>query len=232
MKWKEYPFDAKTDEPKKILDGCIEARRLLLTGFGGFEKVDKKKWRDAFTPTNVAISLIGESLLYSRLGEFIEECDKRKLISFLVTNGTLPTKLDKLLDSAEPTQLYVTLPAPDKQTYTKACRPIIKNGWGKLNESLELMKSFSCKTAVRLTMVKGLNMKNPDKYASLIKKAEPDYCEVKAYFHVGESQKRLQRNNMPMMPEIKKFAAEIADCIGYKIKDDDEQSRVVLLSKK
>ena len=44
--------------------------------------------------------------------------EKRKINSFLVTNGTQPAMLKKLLEKkAQPTQLYITLPAPDKATY-------------------------------------------------------------------------------------------------------------------
>jgi tRNA wybutosine-synthesizing protein 1 len=232
--WRPLQFtksgEPKPDEPKEIVDRCVEARRLLLTGFGGFEKVDKKKLEKAMVPTNAAISLAGEPTLYSRISELLAEFHKRNMTTFLVSNGTRPDRLKEM--SVEPTQLYISLCAYDEKNYKKIHSPLIKNGWSKLNESLQLMKSFDCKTAVRLTLVKGLNLKNPDKYARLIMKAEPDYCEVKAYFHVGESQKRLQRSNMPMMPEIKKFAAEIGDCTGYRMKDEDEQSRVVLLSKK
>jgi len=232
LKWRDYPFNpAKIDDPKEILDGCIEARKLLLTGFKGFSKVDVKKWKEAIIPTNVAISLVGESLLYEKIDEFIQECHKRKLITFLVTNGTLPEKLNNLIKSAEPTQLYITLPAPDKRTYLKACRPLIKDGWKKLNESLELMKSFNCSKVIRLTLVKGLSLKDPEKYAKLILKAEPDFIEPKGFVHVGEAQKRLPRESMPSIEEVKKFAEKLSDFTGYKIKDEDKASRVVLLTK-
>ena len=29
----------------------------------------------------------------------------------------------------QPTQLYITLPAPDEKTYLKCCKPLIKDGW-------------------------------------------------------------------------------------------------------
>jgi len=229
LSWKEYPFSFPIDEPKDIIEGCIEARKILLSGFGGNPSVDKKKFKEALKPTMMTMSLIGEPTLYPRLSELIEEAKKRDMITFLVTNGTNPEVLEKL--DPLPWQLYITLPAPDEETYLKACRPLIKDGWKKINESLELFPSLDCRKVLRLTLAKGLNMKDPEKYAKLIEKAEPNFCEVKAFMHVGEAQKRLPRNAMPLMEEVKSFAEKIADHCSYRIKDEDLDSRVVLLEK-
>jgi len=232
--WRPLEFtilgEPKPDDPKEIVEGCIEARRLLLTGFKGFEKVDKKKWEEAIKPTHAAISLAGEPTLYPRISELIKEFHKRKMTTFLVTNGTRPDRLSSLEE--EPTQLYISLCAPDEKTYLEIHNPLIPDGLKKLNESLELMKSFSCRKVIRLTLVKGLNLKEPEKYAKLILKAESDFIEPKAYMWVGESQKRLKKEAMPSMEDIRNFAEELSFHTGYKIKDEDLASRVVLLSKK
>lgn len=232
--WRPLEFtvskEPKPDDPKEIIDGCIEQRWLLLTGFGGFSKVDRRKWKEAAKPTNAAISLAGEPTLYSRISDLIEEFHKRKITTFLVTNGTKPDRLKSL--EAEPTQLYISLCAPDEQTYLQIHKPLISDGWKRLNESLELMKKFSCRTTIRLTLVKGLNLKDPEKYAKLILKAEPDFIETKAYFHVGESQNRLTRSSTPSTEEIKEFAEKISELTGYYVKDIDVSSRVALLAKK
>ena len=73
-------------------------------------------------------------------------------------------------------------------------------------------------------------MENPEEYAKLIKKADPDYVEVKAYMCVGSSRDRLTLDNMPTFDEVKKFAKEIGDECGKKIVNESEISRVVLLS--
>lgn len=230
--WRPLQFticgEPKPDDPKEIIDGCIEQRRLLLTGFKSY--VDEKKWREAIKPTNAAISLAGEPTLYPKISELIEEFHKRNMTSFLVTNGTMPNRLKNL--KTEPTNLYISLCAPDKQTHLQVNRPLIKDGWKKLNESLELMKSFKCRKVIRITLVKGLNLKDAKKYAKLILKAEPDFIEPKGFVHVGEAQKRLPRDAMPFMNDIRKFSKELAEYTGYKIKDEDEASKVVLLSKK
>jgi len=66
---------------------------------------------------------------------------------------------------------------------------------------LDLFPSIDTRKVIRLTMVKGWNMKSPEKYADMIRRAEPDYIEVKAYEWVGESQKRLPRWAMPCMED-------------------------------
>lgn len=220
-------MDVKIDEPPEIVDGLIKYQRLLLTGFKGNLKVDKKKWEETQNPTNAAISLAGEPTIYPKLSGLIEEFHNRKMTTFLVTNGTRPDRLKNL--ETEPSQLYISLCAPDKKTYLKVHRPLIKNGWKRLNESLELMKDFSCKSVIRLTLVKGLNMKDPEKYAKLILKAEPDFIEPKGYMWVGESQNRLPMDAMPFHEDVVEFAKKLSEFTGYKIKDEFRPSRVVLL---
>ncbi|MCK4953650.1 4-demethylwyosine synthase TYW1 [Candidatus Bathyarchaeota archaeon] len=221
--------EPEADDPKEIIDGCIKARSLLLTGFKGNPNVDKRKWNEAINPTNAAISLAGEPTLYSRISELIDEFKKRGITTFLVTNGTRPDRLQTL--TTEPTNLYISLCAPDQKTYMVVNRPLIKQSWEKLNKSLELMKSFNCRTVLRLTLVKGLNLKGIDNYAKLILKAEPNFVEPKAFMHIGEAQNRLPRVAMPTHQEIIKFSQRLSKLISYRFKDHSPQSRVVLLSK-
>ena len=226
----EKEMNAKAiDEPSDIIDELIKAQRLLLTGFKGNLKVDRKKWEEAQNPTNAALSLIGDSILYPKFSELLEEFHRRNFSTFLVTKGTSPEKLKKL--EVEPTNLYISLCAPDKETYMKVDHPLVKDGWKRMNESLELMKSFNCRKVIRITLVKGLNMKNPEKYAKLILKAEPDFIEPKGYMWVGESQKRLPMDAMPFHEDVVEFSEKLSEFTGYKIKDEFKPSRVVLLTK-
>jgi len=220
----------KTDEPSEIIEQLINQQRLLLTGFKGNPNVDRKKFEEAQFPNNAALSLIGESILYPKLSDLLEEFHKRNFTTFLLTKGILPEKIKSL--EVEPTNFYISLCAPDKETFLKVDHPLIPNAWEKQMESLELMKSFSCRKVIRLTLVKNLNLKDPEKYAKLILKTEPDFIEPKGFVHVGEAQKRLPRESMPSMEDIRKFAQELSLHTGYKIKDEEEASRVVLLSKK
>jgi tRNA wybutosine-synthesizing protein 1 len=74
-------------------------------------------------------------------------------------------------------------------------------------------------------------MNSVEDYAALPEKANPTYIEPKAYMHVGFSRKRLSFENMPRHGDIRKFATQLAEETGYRIVDESEESRVVLLSK-
>ena len=72
-------------------------------------------------------------------------------------------------------------------------------------------------------------MENPEEYAKLIQKADPDFVEVKAYMFVGSSRERLTLENMPSFSEVKEFAKKIGDECGKELVNESEVSRVVLL---
>jgi len=234
--WRDIDFTkpkwiGKVDDPKFIVDECIKANAKYLEGFGGSKKTNMEKYKERLKPQQFAISLSGEPTMYPKLDGLILELRKRKINSFLVTNGTNPGMLKKLLDKkAQPTQLYVTLPAPDEETYLRVCSPLIENGWKKILKSLSLMSKFK-RNVIRLTLVKDINMFDVEKYAELIKKYKPKNVEAKGYVHVGYSQKRLKKTNQPYHHEIKEFASKLAKLTGYKVIDDKKESKVVLLKK-
>ncbi|MEM2412842.1 MAG: 4-demethylwyosine synthase TYW1, partial [Candidatus Bathyarchaeia archaeon] len=217
------------DSPEEIVEGCIKAQLAILSGYKGNPKADPQKLREALRPRHAAISLTGEPTLYEPIGELIHAFHKRSFTTFLVSNGTMPSALAKL--SHEPSQLYVSVCAPNKETYRKVCRPLIPDAWEKLNETLELLHSFKCPTVIRITAVRGLNMENIEEYAKLIEKANPTYVEPKAFMHVGFSRLRLGYEGMPSHKEIREFALKLAEATGYKVIDESEDSRVVLLSR-
>ncbi|KXA91460.1 tRNA-modifying enzyme [candidate division MSBL1 archaeon SCGC-AAA259A05] len=220
-------WEGPADDPSEILDEAIEAQRSLLSGFKGNPEANKEKWDEAQNPGLAAISLDGEPTLYPKLDGLIEECYRRDIVPFLVTNGLHPDRLEEI---REPAQLYISTVAPDGKTYKKICRPLVSRAWEKLNQSLEVMQSFDCTKVLRLTMVKGWNMKDPSGYGELIKKVEPDFVEPKGYMFVGHSRKRLKMENMPTHEEIKNFGRALERETGYTITDESEPSRVVLLS--
>lgn len=217
------------DEPKGIVSGAIKAQREIVSGFGGEEKTDQKKWQEAREPKHAAISLSGEPFSYPMLGELVSEFHKAGLTTFVVSNGTFPEKLASL--SPLPTQMYVSLVAPDEETYPKVCAPLISGGWQKIGESLEAMKGMKCRRVIRMTVVKGLNMHNEKGYAARIMLAEPEFVEVKSYMHRGASIRRLAPENMPSHGETKAFAEAVAAETGYSLVAEAPESRVVLLAR-
>ena len=217
------------DSPEDIVEGSIKAQLEILSGYKGNPKTNQQKFKEALTPKHVAISLTGEPTLYTPIGELIQAFHRRGFTTFLVSNGTVPSALAKL--SEEPTQLYISVCAPDEETFKRVCRPQIPEAWEKLNETLKLLPSFKCPIVIRITSVRGLNMKNIEGYAKLIEKANPTYIEPKAYMHVGFSRLRLGYENMPSHREICEFAMQLAEETGYTTIDESEESRVVLLSR-
>jgi tRNA wybutosine-synthesizing protein 1 len=217
------------DDPREILDNAVLAQRRILNGYNPtcHPKVSPQMWEEARNPRNVAISLVGEPTLYERLSDLISECKHRNWTSYLVTNGTNPHIFEKI---EEPTQLYVSLTAPDKSTHLKLCRPTTPNAWEKLNKSLNMLSTFSCPTVVRMTLIKEKNLHSIPSYAKLLNNSRPTFIECKSYMHVGSSMHRLARSNMPLMKDIQQFADELSKHTDYTIVKEDKVSRVVLLT--
>lgn len=229
--WNQIAVDAKDVlQPSELLDETIKANLRSLGGYNpeAGAKVDKKKYHEARDPKHVAISLAGEPTLYPFLSDFIDEIHNREMTSFLVTNGTRPEILSEM---SLPTQLYITLAAPDKDTHSRLLKPEIKNAWEKLMESQELLRSLDCRTVNRLTMVAGHNMHHIRNYADMITKGEPDFIEVKGYMYLGASRGRLNADNAPSQREIRAFGEKLSALTGYHFVDEQPESRVILLAR-
>lgn len=227
LSYTQTQWEGEYDDPKTIVDEAVKAQNNLLCGFFGNDKANKEKLEESKTPTNAAISLAGEPMLYPEIDELIAEFNRRNFTTFVVSNGQCVDKLKNLEN--EPYQLYLSLDAPTKKIYNDVCQPQISEGWDDLNQSLDTLASFNSRTCIRTTCVKGRNMTNPEKYAELIKKASPDFVEIKAYMCVGSSRHRLTPDNMPTFDEVKSFAQKIGENCGKKIVNESEVSRVVLL---
>ncbi len=208
------------DDHEFIVEESIKAQRRLLSGFFGTVGVNRKKLEEALNPKHVAISLIGEPTLYPRIDELVDEYKKRNFTTFLVTNGTNPQALERV----EPYQLYLSLTAYDEESH----KVLQGTKWEKIEESLKLLPNLDFRTVIRLTLIKGVNMK-PEKFAKIIDEASPDFVEAKAYMYLGYSRRRLKAENMPEHEDVRKFAEELAKLTGYEIRDESEASRVVLL---
>ncbi|MHA2373383.1 MAG: 4-demethylwyosine synthase TYW1, partial [Candidatus Thorarchaeota archaeon] len=240
--WRVTPSDVNTNwdqisiseedilGPEELLDATIMANLRTLGGYNpkAGAKVPEDRYQEARDPKHVAISLAGEPTLYPYLSEFIDVISQRGMTSFLVTNGTRP---DVLSEMSLPTQLYVTLAAPDEETHKHLLRPDMSDAWQRLNESQELLHSLSCRRVNRLTMVAGHNMHEPRLYAKIILKGEPDFIEVKGYMHLGSSRDRLNQRNAPSHQDVRAFSEKLATLTGYYLVDEQIESRVVLFSR-
>ena len=222
---KEKP--EKWDEPEKIIEGAIEAQRHLINGFPGSSNLNKQKFKEANDPNQVALSLTGEPMGYPFMGDLVEQFHKKDFTTFIVTNGLYPKRMAEM---NQPTQLYVSLDAPDEETHKIVNRPMVKNSWNTINETLELLPSLDGRKALRVTVVKGFNDKKPREYARLIEKSEADFLEIKGYMFVGGSRERMSLENMPYHDYVKEFAEQINKELGYDYVDEQPSSRVVLYS--
>ena len=228
-------FKAKKNrgDAKSLVDEMIEKQRRLISGFGGSKYTSREMWGEAMKPAHFAISMDGEPTLYPYLAELIKEIKSRGMTAFLVSNGTMPDKLRKLLEKkAIPDNLSISVYATNAEDYEKVTNPFIKNPFEKVIESLKLMRRFkNARTNFRMTLVKDLNLKDAEGYAKLIKIGKPKFITIKGYSFIGASQKRLKKENMPSMPELENFAEQIEEYTGYKIKIKDKISTAIILIK-
>jgi tRNA wybutosine-synthesizing protein 1 len=242
MEWmKRTSFEGcDVDEPALIIGETVRARRKLVSGIKGGPKCDRRKFDEAFNrfPSHWAISLSGEPTIYPKLGGMIrllrDNPDVRTI--FLVTNGQEPERLEGLArDDALPTQLYISLAAPDRRLFGEINRSVHRDGWERLNRSLELMAGFPCRRVIRLTVIKGVNDAEDHLpgYAGLIEKSKADFVEVKSYMALGFSRKRLGPDFMASHGEVRLFSERLASAMPqYRIEDEDEISRIVLLKRR
>ena len=214
-------------EPEALLDGCIEEQRSLISGFKGDDRCDPGMWEEARNPTQVAISLSGEPTLYPLLGDFIELCKRRGMTTFLVTNGSVPKALAEL--DTLPTQLYVTVAAPNEEIFEKLCVPQSAGAWDRLMETLELLPSLDTRTVVRHTLVKDWNLGWEDDYVKLDRLADPMFIEPKGYVFVGDSRMRMTMENMPSHSSVREFSERIAQGLSMELLAERDDSRVCLV---
>jgi tRNA wybutosine-synthesizing protein 1 len=225
------------DKPQKIIKGCIEAQRKLLIGFKGNRHIDINKYKEAQEPMQFAISLTGEPTLYPKIGELIKELREHGKTTFLVTNGLCANILKKLSKKKElPTQLYLSLNSPNKKEYNNWHNSCERDAWKKFNETLILFPELKTRRVIRMTLAKGINDKEEyiKQYSDLIKKAAPDFIEIKSYMAIGFSRERLGYDIMLSHEEIKNYAKKLQKELvkgGYKILDEHKPSRVVLIGK-
>ncbi len=231
--WREPHMDSLelTDQdPLEMLYESVRAQRRLLSGFGGNDAVPHEKWLDAQNPKHVAISLNGEPTLYTRLSEYMELCHKHGMTTMLVTNGTFPKVLAEL--DTLPTQLYVSVDAPNKQVFDDICKPKWSSAaWDRFEQTIDLLPSLDTRIVCRHTLIKGKNMseQNVREFAALDNRADPDWIEAKGYVFVGHSRENLSMENMPSHEDILDFSNALAPLTNRRVLSDSRPSRVALI---
>ena len=227
--WENDETMVEYDDPEALLDRSIEAQQRILSGFKGEASVPEARWKEAQAPRHVAISLTGEPTLYPKMNRFLELCAERGITTFLVTNGTNPDAL-RAMDPL-PTQLYVSVTAPNPEVFRRLTAPSDVHAWDRLLESLEIVRGLRTRRVVRHTLVRGWNLGWVHDYADLDMAARPDFVEPKGYVYMGRSRQRLGKLHVPEHAEIRAFAQALARRLGYPVLDESEDSQVLLLGR-
>lgn len=203
------------------------------------EDIDRV-FAEAKQPRHAAISLAGEPTLYPRLGELVHAFRKRNMSTFIVTNGTHPEVIEQLAHEGNlPTQLYVTVPAPNPTQYLKICRPLEAHTWEKILQTIRLLPSLSCRTVIRITAVKFLNIDASfvDDYVKLINLGIPHFIDIKGFTveaNALEMQNRWKgdhelRDYIPSFEDLLGFAKLLENHGGFEIIQQHIGSRDILL---
>ncbi|MHA1749809.1 MAG: radical SAM protein [Promethearchaeota archaeon] len=199
----------------------------------------------AHSPSHAAISLAGEPTLYPYISELVDEFRKRRFTTFIVSNGTQPETVSKMKHL--PTQFYFTLPHPDKKKYLKIHRPSISNGYERIKQTLDLVPSLSCRTCLRITLVKKVNdlsdLSVVKGYVKMIEKANPNFVDIKGFSVEARAmmiKKRLGLGGqgvsisegaayVPTFDDALNFAKELSDMGGFPIVETSRTARNILL---
>jgi len=225
-----YELDGvEWDDPEAVVDASLDLQAKLLSGFGGNDQVPRERFEEAMEPRHVAISLDGEPSLYPYLPELIDAFHDRDITTFLVSNGTRP----EVLAECDPTQLYVSVDAADRQTFEETVRAVEDDAWERLIDTLDVLAAKDgTRTVLRTTLVEGVNTHHPEWYATMFRRADPDFVELKAYMHVGHSRGRLDRENMPDHERVVEFTEQVREYMpDHDVMREVPVSHVTLLAR-
>ncbi len=230
-KYKKY-----FNTPDEVIKGLLWGWKRILSGYGAQvgDPIPKERYVEAKDPKHITFSLAGEPLLYPFMPELITKFKDQGFTVFIVTNGTFPEAVQRFIDEGTyPTQLYVTIPAPNEQIYRKTCRPEVKNGWTRILETLDIIgDQYPERTVGRLTVAKGSNFVGAKGYTKLLNRMQPSFIEIKGVVHVGFAQKRIRREAMPYHAEITKFTEQLQQNLPtqYELVAEKADSLVTILS--
>ncbi|MHA1732403.1 MAG: radical SAM protein [Promethearchaeota archaeon] len=198
----------------------------------------RKCHEEAHNPRHAAISLAGEPTLYPQIGEFVREFRRRGFTTFIVTNGVFPEIIESWSREDFPTQLYVSLPAYSRDSYRKICRSSLPDGWDRLVRTLDLLEDLPTRTVLRLTVLKGINDAAYDQYAALVRRADPNFVDLKGFTTEGFALEMSRRMGdpgadvhgfFPEMDDLRALAGGLEARGAGTVAEEVPRSRDVLL---
>lgn len=227
---KEWKWDL--DPPLQLVDQAVEAHKGMVKQMKGVPGVLEERLAEGMEPRHCALSLVGEPIMYPEINTLVDELHRRHISTFLVTNAQWPDKIRSLHPI---TQLYVSVDAATEDTLKEIDRPLFKDFWQRLKDSLSSLKAKRQRTVYRLTLVKGWNTEEVKNYASMVSLGDPDFIEIKGVTYCGSTDtSSLTMKNVPFFDEVTGFADTLcAELNGeYGLACAHEHSLCVLLARK
>eukprot|EP00727_Mastigamoeba_balamuthi_P005109 m51a1_g14597 hypothetical protein (645) ;mRNA; f:1169911-1171979 len=251
------------DDPQMVADASYETWKAFVRPLKGVPDIVPERFEAAVSaPRHVALSLVGESLLYPRLSELLRAFHARGCSTFLVSNAQAPEQLAAVCPV---TQLYLSCDAATRETLAVIDRPLHRDYWERFLACLDILAQRTERTVLRLTVVKGWNASTmcnpgpsvsgqpprmppegrgccvgdtPAAYAALVRRGRPSFIEVKGATYFGASgagsTQALSMANVPYHSEVVDFARLIAAELApdYELASEHAHSCCVLLAHK
>lgn len=225
-------WDFQTDDPEWIVDQSIQNHLDLVSLAAASPAAVQERIEEARGVRHVALSLVGEPVLYPRFVELIAALHRRRISTFVVTNGQFPDELER---APWVTQLYVSVDAPTAEELKKVGRPLFRDYWERLQRSLKVLQSKRPRqrTVCRMTVLKGVNMHEHAGYAELMQLSDCDFIEVKGATWSKNNATGMAFDNMPNHLEVRTFAEDLAAALpAYGVACEHEHSCAVLLARR
>lgn len=221
----------KTDAPETIVNGALDNHRRMIRELRGVPGLDMGRFEEALQVRHCALSLVGEPIMYPWINEFVALLHAQRISSFLVTNAQFP---DRIAHLSPVTQLYVSVDAATPEALKAVDRPLFADYWDRFLACLDELAKKRQRTVFRLTLVKGFNESDLERYAELIRRGRPEFVEVKGVTFCGYSGSNpLTMANVPFHQEVVAFVLRLTDLVradGYELACEHEHSCSLLLA--
>lgn len=210
------------------IDKLIALRAQKISGFGNQEGLDPSVREESLNPRFWTISYSGEPALSPDLPRLVADLKGRGIKVLVVTNGTRPEGIDALAANP-PDQLYLSLCGYDEASFGIISNPKEKGLWQKVGLSIQALKRIQCRLAFRITLIREFNLGAMGQFAPLIGEGRPEFVELKAYAHMGQSIHRMLFSSAPPFRMVQEAARELAQKTGYLVAAEQERGGAVLL---
>ncbi|CAK8990341.1 S-adenosyl-L-methionine-dependent tRNA 4-demethylwyosine synthase TYW1 (Radical S-adenosyl methionine and flavodoxin domain-containing protein 1) (tRNA wybutosine-synthesizing protein 1 homolog) (tRNA-yW-synthesizing protein) [Durusdinium trenchii] len=176
----DWKFD--TDDPEEILEESLQKHLQTIEQQCLSPNALEHRKEEARQVRHCALSLVGEPVAYPRINEFLAALHRRRISSFLVTNGQFPEAISAL---DQVTQLYLSCDGATPEQLKTVGQPLFKDFWERYLQSMDILATRPERTVCRLTLLRGDNMAGPAQWAELLQRAKPDFVEVKGVTMAG-----------------------------------------------